>query len=374
MASVEVRPITFPRDARRFVDTWFHIYRGDPAWVPPLVSEQVRFLDPRKNPYFRVATVQAFQAWRDGVSVGTIAATHDHEQARTEPGTGFFGFFEFTNDPEVATALFDAAAGWLHAQGITKARGPFNFNPNHEFGLLVSRFDDPPCIGNPHNAWWYPDTYENVLGMRRARDWYAYWIPYGPMPAGMKRVSDRLLARHPEIRLVPMSRRDYWRDVDVFWELYNDAWSGNWGHVHMEREEFRDKARALRPVLDEKLALFAYVGDEPAAAVITLPDYNQVAAHMNGGLFPFGWVHFAMRNVHIRRWRVLVLGVRHKFQHLPLGAPLYVAMWEEAVRRGTVRGVEASLVLEDNHRMRGAMERLGATIYKTYRTYEKALA
>jgi hypothetical protein len=49
-------------------------------------------------------------------------------------------------------------------------------------------------------------------------------------------------------------------------------------------------------------------------------------------------------------------------------------MWEEAVRRGTVRGVEASLVLEDNHRMRGALERLGGKIYKTYRTYEKSLS
>jgi hypothetical protein len=80
-----------------------------------------------------------------------------------------------------------------------------------------------------------------------------------------------------------------------------------------------------------------------------------------------------MRAVHIRRWRVLVLGVKRKFQHLPLGVPLYVALWNEAVARGTVRGVEASLVLEDNHRMRGALERLGGTIYKTYRTYEKVL-
>jgi len=355
------------------VDTWFRIYKTDPCWVPPLVSEQLKFLDPNHNPYFRVATIQPFLAFRDGVAVGTLAATRDHEFEKTAPGIGLFGFFEFV-DAEVAQALFDAASAWFRAQGITAARGPFNFNPNHEFGLLVSAFDDIPCVGNPYNGWWYPEIYEKTLGMQRARDWYCYWLPYGPVPPGMARVADRLLARNPEIKLVPMDPKNFWRDVDLFWDLYNDAWSDNWGHVHMERDEFRAKAAALRPVLDEKLAMFAYVGDEPAAAVITLPDYNQVAVHMNGGLFPFGWLHYALRGVHIRRWRVLVLGVKHKFQHLSLGAPLYISLWREAVARGTVRGVEASLVLEDNHRMRGALERLGASISKTYRTYEKQLS
>ena len=46
--------------------------------------------------------------------------------------------------------------------------------------------------------------------------------------------------------------------------------------------------------------------------------------------------------------------------------------WEEARNRG-VRGGEASLILENNHRMRGALEKLGGSIYKTYRTYEKEI-
>ena len=54
---------------------------------------------------------------------------------------GLFGFFEFIDDPEVARSLFEAACDWLREKGMERAWGPFNFNSNHEFGLLVDGFD-----------------------------------------------------------------------------------------------------------------------------------------------------------------------------------------------------------------------------------------
>jgi hypothetical protein len=36
MTAIEVRPVCLPEDARRFVNTWWTVYGGDPCWVPPL--------------------------------------------------------------------------------------------------------------------------------------------------------------------------------------------------------------------------------------------------------------------------------------------------------------------------------------------------
>jgi GNAT superfamily N-acetyltransferase len=370
---IEVRAVQFPQDARAFVLSWWKIYEGDPCWVPPLLRDILGFLDPRVNPYFKVATIQPFMAFRGGQAVGTIAATLDHWTRDHHPGVGYFGFFEFIDDADVASALYEAAAKWFREQGVHTVRGPFNFNLNHEFGLLVSRFDDPPCVANPHNGHWYPGIYEKVLKLEKARDWYAYWMGYGPVPGKIKAISDRFMSRHPNVRLRPMDKQNFEKDCEIFWGLYNDAWQENWGNTHMDKDEFMFKALQLRPVLDEKLAMFVYVDDEPAGASITLPDYNQVAIHMNGRLFPFGWWHYASRHHYLNRMRVLVLGVRQKFQNMPLGAPMYVATWEECKRRGIYRGVEASLIVEDNHRMRGALEKLGGIIHKTYRTYEQRI-
>ena len=77
MGSVEVTRISLPRDTTRFVKTWFPIYENDPHWVPPLLFDRKRFLDPNKNPYFDVADVQCFIARLDGRDVGTIAAVVD---------------------------------------------------------------------------------------------------------------------------------------------------------------------------------------------------------------------------------------------------------------------------------------------------------
>lgn len=371
MPRVEVRPVALPAETRAFIDTWWAIYDGNPHWVPPLRSDIGRFLDPGKNPYFKSASAQAFRATLDGRPAGTIVATDDRELRKHEPGAGLFGFFEFLDDREVSAALYRAAADWLRSRGCTEARGPFNFNINHEFGLLVDGFDDLPCIANPYNAAYYPAHYE-AIGLGKAKDWYAYWMSRKPIPETVKKIAERFLQRHPEVVIKPLDPANYWQQAEQFWEIYNDAWEENWGHVYMQRDEFMDKARALKMVLDPRLAYIAYVDGEVAAASITLPDYNQVAIKMNGRLFPFGWWHYLVGRRKIDRLRVLVLGVKKKFQKLPLGAPLYMRTWDEAWAMGC-NGVEASLILEDNHRMRGALEKLGAEIHKTYRTYAAAL-
>ena len=125
-------------------------------------------------------------------------------------------------------------------------------------------------------------------------------------------------------------------------------------------------------MINPDLVWVANVGDEVAGISVTLPDFNQVAKKMNGRILPFGWWHFLVGRGRIDHLRVFILGIKQKFQKLPLGAPLYLRTWEEGRKLG-VKGAEASLILETNHRMRGALEKLGGRIYKTYRTYELAL-
>ena len=369
MGSVEVTPISLPRDTVRFVQTWFPIYEDDPHWVPPLFYERKRFFDPQKNPYFKVAEVQCFVASLDGRDVGTIAAVVDEIYQEEEAGTGFFGFFEFIDDLTVAAALLDSARQWLAARGMNRVIGPFNFNSNHEFGLLIDGFDSDPYIANPHNSSYYPGIYES-LGLRPVMDWYAYHVD-SDMPGAerMRRLGDRLLARHPEITIRSLDLTRFDEEVTKLREIYKDAWEQNWGHVRVTDEEFVFIAAGLKAVIDPELCLIAEVAGRTAAISVTLPDMNQVVKKMNGRLFPFGWRHLLMRKRIINRVRVFMLGVAQEFQSLPLGAVLYAQSFDIGRSKGIGRG-EASLILENNVRMRGALEKMGATIEKTYRNFE----
>ena len=372
MGRVEIRPIELPRDAVRFVRSWWPIYADDAMWVPPLIFERKQFFDPRKNPYFKVADVQCFMAYRDGEAVGTIAATVDHLQQEHEPGVGLFGFFEFVDDEAVARGLFDAARSFLSERGMTVARGPFNFSSNHEFGLLVDGFDTPPCVANPHNRDYYGPMYERI-GLAKVMDWYAYWLVNdGPVNDRISRIANRLLERNPDIEIAQAEWATWDTDVRALWDLYNDAWEHNWGHIPFTEEEFFHTANGFKQIMDPRLVWYARKDGEMIAAAVTLPDVNQWVKRMNGRIFPFGWWHALTGPRKVDRLRVFILGVKKEYQRMPIGAPLYVKTWEAGQRMGVV-GAEASLILETNHRMRGAMEKLGGTIYKTYRSYEVAL-
>lgn len=373
VSAVLVRPISLPRDAPAFVRSWWRVHRDDPHWVPPLISERRRFLNPSRNPYFELADIQCFMAHRDGEAVGTIAATVDRSYQKQDPGMAFFGFFEFIDDLEVAQGLFDAARRWLRDEkGMDRVMGPFDFTSNHEFGLLVDGFDSDPIVLNPHNARYYEPVYRR-LGLEKTMDWYAYWLDVTEgVPARMARLSKRFLERHPEVRLRTLDMRNFWRDVERLHKIYDDAWEQNWAHVAMSPAEFRFVAGEVKPVLEPRLCWIVEVKGEMAAMSITVPDVNPLVKKMNGRVLPFGWLHMvaSRRKVHVLR--MFALGVKQEFQQMPLGACLYVRTWQEALRLG-LRGAEASLILENNHRMRGALEKMGARIHKTYRTFETPL-
>lgn len=371
MSQVVVKPISLPGGAKAFVKSWWGIYEGEPGWSAPLMMDRMKFFDPARNPYFKHGTVQCFTAEKGGKIVGTIAATVDHEKQRTDPGVGFIGFYEFIDDEEVARGLFEAAKAWLKEKGMTSVEGPFNFNSNHDFGLLVDGFDTPNAIANPHARPYYGPMYEKV-GLTRLIDWYAYWLEAGEVPESVKKISDRLLERNPQLTLRPVNMKNFAKEIENLQEIYNDAWEDNWGHIHLSKEEFDAIGADFKQVIDPNLCWVAEWEGETVAVSITLPDYNQVFKKMNGSLFPFGWWYFLTAKSHINQLRVFILGVKKKYQRLPLGAPLYIKTWEEGMKRG-VKGAEASLILENNTRMRGALEKLGGKIYKTYRIYSAKL-
>jgi len=166
--------------------------------------------------------------------------------------------------------------------------------------------------------------------------------------------------------------KNFWRDVEQLHGIYDDAWEQNWAHVAMSPAEFRFVAGELKSVLEPRLCWIVEVEGEMAAMSISVPDVNPLVKKMNGRILPFGWLHMLGRGRKVEVLRMFALGVKQKYQNMPLGVCIYVRTWQEALAMG-LRGVEASLILEDNHRMRGVLEKMEARIHKTYRTFEKSL-
>jgi hypothetical protein len=377
---VRVREIAPGQSLRPFVDFAWTVNGRDPQWVPPLRMALEPVLDRKKHPFHQHADVAYFAAERNGVMAGRIAAVVNHQYNDFHgEKTGTFGFFECHDDPEAATALLNTAAEWLRARGMDRVMGPFNFSTNDESsspGILVDGFDTPPTVMMSHNPPYYGRLLEGA-GWTRAKDLVAYWIPSNQVPervqAGTKRLAKRMGATIRSLRM-----KDLKAEVARVQEVYNAAWSRNWGFVPMTEAEFAHMASELKPVVNPELCLLAETPEgEPIGFLLALPDLNRALKHLpDGRLFrygvPIGLAKFLWHKRKINTLRIMTLGMKPGLQASGLGTAVYMRGLEVAEKNGYVAG-EASWILEDNHEMCTAMDKLGARQYKRYRIFERPL-
>ena len=358
---------------RAFIRFPWAIYRDDPHWVPPLLQRERRRLSPEANPFFEHASIQPFVAFRDGRMIGRVAAIVDerHNEYHGE-AAGFFGFFECTDDAEVAVELLQAAADWLRDRGMTVMRGPFNPSTSDSLGVLVDGFGSPPAFLMAYNPPYYPGLLEGA-GLDKARDLYAYYMhsSESEIPPKIARVAAAVRKRHG-VSVRSGDPRRIRAEMDLVKLIHNEASGSNWGFVPKTEAELDRMARDLKRLVDPDLALFAFVHGEPAGFSLALPDWNQAFRNLNGRLFPFGYLKLLRDRRHIDLLRVYTTGVRPRFRNLGLDAIFYYETWVRGVGRGLLGG-EFSWVLEDNVNMRNTLENMGARRYKTYRIYERSL-
>ncbi len=378
-ASIRIERVTNRKALKTFVGLPAPLYRDDPAWVAPLMFERLNLLAKDKNPYFEHAAADYWIAYRDGEPVGRISAQIDElAQDGHGQGTGHFGFVEAPDDPTVFRALFETAEGWLQDRGMVRVLGPFNLSINEECGLLIDGFKDRPRIMMSHARPYYAARIEG-LGYRKAKDLWAYDLDaVAEFPENVLRIVRKAEAdQRLQVRNLRRSRMS--DDFRIIRDIFNDAWSNNWGYVPLTEAEISKMRADLSLLLYEHSGKIAYWEGEPAAFMLVLPDLNELIADLHGRLVPFGWAKLAWR-VRRRRFpcvRVPLMGVRKRYQNRPSGAFMALLLiaqhrveWRR--RHGMLRG-ELSWILEDNESMKGIADSIVGVHYKTYRIYEKAL-
>jgi hypothetical protein len=190
------------------------------------------------------------------------------------------------------------------------------------------------------------------------------------LPDRLRRMAARIEQKEG-LTIRPIEMKDFDNELKRIKEIYNNAWSKNWGFVPMTDAEFDHLAKQLKPLVVPELVLFAEINGQPAGFSLTLPDYNQALRHLNGRLFPFGILKLLWHSRKIDHPRILVMGVVHEYQRRGIDAVFYVRTWDAGEKRGYTWG-EMSWILEDNEMMKRAMELMGGKVYKTYRIYEMA--
>ncbi|MGD1996848.1 MAG: N-acetyltransferase [Anaerolineae bacterium] len=378
MSELVIRPVSGRLDRRTFVRFPWRIYRGDPNWVPPLITEQLSTLHPQHNPFFQHADAALFLARQGRKVVGRIAAFYDHwvVEHLGEP-VGGFGFFEVVRDYSVATQLLDTAAAWLRERGAERMRGPMNFSNSMEPGVLVDGADCPPVMLESHTPPYYAKFMERY-GMEKHQDLYAYRAfrsqigeDLNALPAELRRVAEAAQRiGGATVRKIQLEKWD--REISIAHRLFNETLTHMPDHVPMPEAEFRQMAGKLKRFIDPNLALIAEVDGRPVGFCVAVPDINQVLIHLNGRLLPFNWLRVGRLVQQIEVVTFKLMGVLESYRLRGIDALLYMA-----VLRGFLAGgyewLDGSVTSEYNVMVNLAAQRLGAELYKHFRVYQLTL-
>ena len=330
----------------------------------------------RHNPYFSHAQWNAWIAYSNGQAIGRISAQIDHLYLEQHPDkTGFFGFFDSIDHHQTAKALLATAEQWLIEQGMHAARGPFSLSINDESGLLVNGFDTSPSFMMGHALPYYQNLLQSN-DYKPIKDLLVYNLSSQfPIPRNVQRLLDKAA---DNITVRPLNRNQLVSEFGILREIFNDAWSDNWGFVPFTEDEFTEMGKQLAYLIDDDFVQIAELDNKPIGMIVMLPNLNKIIADLNGKLFPLGWFKLIWRlKTHaMTTARVPLMGIRKEYQDNIIAAAasfMLINALREPAQRWGIDEVELSWILEDNLRIRSILETIGCSIYKTYRIYEKQL-
>jgi hypothetical protein len=248
---------------------------------------------------------------------------------------------------------------------------------NEEMGCLVEGFDDPPmALMTYHNR--YQGGLIERAGYAKLKDVYSWKYDVGEVPPRAQRAHDEIAAM-PEVttRLADPSRME--SELRVIMDIFNDAWSDNWGFVPVTEAELVKMGKDMGMILMPEITRVTSIHGEPAAVAVGIPNVNEVIRDLDGQLFPFGFVKllWRLKVQGPKSGRLLILGIRKKWRHVRRYAGLSAYLYVEMNRSAHLLGMTSSELgwtLEDNAAINAGIRLMGGRIEKRYRVYEKELS
>ena len=360
------------QERARFVDFAFDLYQDSPLWVPPIRSDAMTLLDGAKHPFYEHSYADFYVVEEGDRVLGRIAMLENRSfNTFHNSKAAFFGYFESTEDIEVARLLLGKAKEWAKEHKLDTIIGPRGL-AGIDGSVLVEGFEHRPALTIPYNYPYY-DQYIKDSGFDKDTDYLS----------GYARGDHELPPRLYEIAARIKERRGYW--IKTFaskaeireWipramQVHREAMSGLHSFFPPTEAETRAVINTLLTIVDPSLIKLVMKGDDIAGFLIAYHDVSAGLQKARGRLFPFGWFHI-LRDRQKTEWvNVNGLGLLPQYRGLGANAMLYTEL-RDTINAHGFKHIDVVQVNETNFNSRSDMETMGIVWYKRHRHYKLTL-
>ncbi|NHB67984.1 hypothetical protein [Perlabentimonas gracilis] len=366
--------VTNAKTRQEFILLPVRLYKDEASWIRPLDHDIEDVFNPKKNKHFRNGEACRWILVDDkGKTVGRVAAFIDRNVKNTEQPTGGMGFFECINNQNAANLLFDTCKQWLIERGVEAMDGPINFGERDRWwGLLVDGFYEPNyCMG--YHLPYYKSLFESY-GFKTYFKQFTYHMPVSDKhvePVVWEKANR--IEQNPEYRVTIINKKDLQKFATDFVEIYNKGWGRFAGVGKMKRVQAMALLKSIKPILDERLILFAYHNNQPIGFLIMIPDLNQIVKHLNGKFNLWAklkLIYLLKVKKKCTKALGLIFGIIPQYQGKGVDGALVKEFARWALRDDyPYTDIELNWIGDFNPTMCKMVEQIGARVLKTHITF-----
>lgn len=287
---VVIKEVLTKRDLKKWVDFPNKLYKKNKYYVPFLFSDEMATFTKSKNPAYEFCETKLFLAYKNNKIVGRIGALINHAYNKKWHKNAIrFTRFDFIDDYEVSSTLFNEVVKWGKERGFNEAMGPIGFTDMDHEGMLIEGFEELNMSITFYNHPYYIDHMER-LGLKKDADWVEYqlMVPEN-QDERMKRISDHLQKRNGYYAVFYHDRKKLYKEAFDAFKLIDAEFAKLYGTVPLTEGVIKKAIDDYIPLVNLKyICTIKDKEDKIVAFAILVPSIAKALKKSNGKMFPFG--------------------------------------------------------------------------------------
>ncbi|MFA5619764.1 MAG: GNAT family N-acetyltransferase [Weeksellaceae bacterium] len=371
---IVVKEIHSRKDLKDFVRFQLNLYKGNPYFVPPIISEEVKDLNPQDNPVFENIKPHYFLAYRNGEIVGRVAAFINWTEVKNQGAEKIrFGHFDVIDDLEVTKALLTKVEELGKAHRLKYMEGPMGASNLETAGMLTEGFDRLGTAIALYNYEYYPKHFQQ-LGFAVEKKWIEFYLTVpDAIEEKIYRFADLVTEKYKLKILHFKNSKELQPYIKPVFDLIDESHHDLDTFVPISEKQKEFYAKKYTQLLNPEYITFIQNAEGKLCAfAITLPSFAKALQKTRGKIFPFGWYHLLQSQRKNDTAEFVLIGVHPDYQRKGITSIIFRDAFETFQKHG-IKYLETNPELEENQSVQALWKAYQPKLHKRRKTFRKDL-